>query len=170
MKKQYLFACVLAALTVNVAVAQKKGAQKSSTPKVIYKWTEDGLIHYSHVKPAKVKTFTKLDAKGREIEDFSKDFGEVQEIIVRPSKAQKASADNSGKTSLESESNQRVAAEAAKNMKQKNCETAQKNLNLLKGGEVYERDSQGNMIRLTKEQIDSKLTNVQKDVGYFCSE
>lgn len=168
MKKHYLFACVLAVLSVNVAVAQKKNTQK-----VIYKWTENGLIHYSHVKPAKVKDFIRLDTKGRKIEDFSKDFGEVQEIIVRPSKNQKVDTKDSkddSKSNLEKDSEQQAAAIAAKEAKQRSCNTAKNNLKLLQGGEVYERDAKGNMIRLSKEQIESKLKSVNKDVGYYCSE
>lgn len=147
-------------------------AQQKLTEKVIYKWESDGLIYYSHIKPAEVRDFIKLDAEGRRIEDFTEDFDEIVEIaVMRP----KAVTDEGDEPATPAEAAQKevedqLAQQSAQEVKNKNCQTAQKNMSTLDGGEVYERDSQGNMLRLSAEQIASKRKNVQRDVDYFCSE
>lgn len=140
--------------------------------KVIYKWENDGLIYYSHIKPTAVQDFVKLDAEGRRVEDFTEEFDEIVEIaVVRPEKGAESEAEaQTPSEAAQREVEEELAKKSAQEVKNKNCETARKNMSTLDGGEVYERDSQGNMIRLSAEQIDSKRKNVQRDVDYFCEE
>lgn len=150
---------LLSGLLISFAFAQ----DGKMTQRVIYKWQgDDGLIHYTHIKPNDISDFVQLDANGRKVEDYTEDFGEVVEIVVRP----KSTSQPEIKPTTEEE--ERLAENRQKELKEKNCETARNNLKTLDTGEVYEQDSQGNMIRLSAEQVASKRKNVQRDIDYFC--
>lgn len=144
-------------------------AEGNVDAKVIYKWFEDGLVNYSHIKPLHVKEVIKLDAEGRAIEDFTEEFDEVISISVRPNsqtkKEKKPIASEKQDEQLDVSDEEKRRIEQRKN----NCEIAKRNMKTLAGGEVYEKDAQGNMIRLKPEDIASKQKNVAKDVDYFCS-
>lgn len=170
MKGNRLLAITLLLATSHLAVAQDNALEG----KVIYKWTgEDNLIHYSHIKPTAVSNFQKLDAQGREIVDFTEDFDEIIEITVRRPIIHEAEQFGD-KASTQEKNNAEIAKKIsegeADSVKQKNCQTAKKNLAMLNAGEVYEKDSSGNMIRLKPEQIMQKRKNVERDVDYFCGE
>lgn len=162
MKKHGLLVALATVVGLQVATAQD-----SLQEKVIYKWNQGGLIYYSHIKPAGLKNYIKLDNTGRRIEDISDDFGEIVEVVVRPNEAaMNDKPQNNGKATTVSEQLKKGRAEE---QKQKNCETSKRNLATLDSGEVYEKDSSGSMVRLTAEQLASKRKNVQRDVDYFCN-
>ncbi len=169
MQKKSLLMAVLAAVVLSSAVAQHKPLDQ----KVIYKWEREGLIYYSHIKPLDVRDFIKLDAEGRRVEDFTEDFDEIVEIVVARPKPVKANSGTEAKTpakaAQEAVENE-LAEDKAEEIRNKNCETARNNMAKLEGGEVYQRDSEGNMIRLKPEQVESKRKNVQRDVDYFCND
>lgn len=166
MQGNRLFVLVCSVLLLGSAFAQ----QKKLDDKVIYKWEQDGLIYYSHIKPLKIKDFIKLDAQGRRVEDFTEDFDEIVEIaVVRPDREVETTSENlTAAEAAQKEVEKELAEGKAQDIRDKNCQTARKNMSTLDGGEVYERDSSGNMIRLKTEQIDSKRKNVQRDIDYFC--
>lgn len=170
MQGNRLLALACGVLFFSSAFAQ----EKQLANKAIYKWERDGLIYYSHIKPTAVKDFIKLDAEGRRIEDFTEEFDEVVEIVVaRPDTVKKTTETDEVRTAAEEaqlEVEQRLADNQAEEARNKHCQTARKNMATLDSGEVYERDSQGNMIRLKSEQITSKRKNAQRDIDYFCSE
>ncbi|MGY0400084.1 MAG: hypothetical protein ACWIPH_09205 [Ostreibacterium sp.] len=161
MKKYRLLVLALGTLVINIAFSQEELASKA-----IYKWELDGLVHYSYIRPINVKNFTKLDANGRELLDYTAGFGTVAEIVVRP--AAPAVTASSTSSPLEAEEAKNLAENQQKFDGEKKCRLVQKNLELLTKGEVYEPDSKGNMVRLTKDKIESKLRNTQKDLDYFC--
>lgn len=161
MKKSRLLIALLGTVLLSQVSAQKLAN------KVIYKWEQNGLIYYSHVKPVNVSNFTKLDEQGRKIEDFTEDFGEVVQIIVRPPSAG-GNADGTTATEEMTDTEKQLAEDKAKDQKKENCEKAKKNLATLKTGEVYEKDNKGNLIRMSPEQIQTKLTETNKDIAYFC--
>ncbi len=160
MKKGRLFV-LLSSLLFTVGFAETKG---DIDKKPIYKWEENGMINYSHIKPLNVKNFIKLDSSGREIEDYTEGFGTIEQVIVTPKKSNKMA-----ELTLAGES-QRQEEKSEKAIKEKNCEVARKNLATVNTGEVWERDSQGNLVRLSKEQIQAKREKIERDVNYFCSE
>lgn len=160
MKKNRLF-ILLSSLVLTLSFAQ----DNNGAGKAIYKWEAGGLVYYSHIKPDHVKNVTKLDSSGRKIEDYTEDFGEVVQIIVRPKNETSTTA---GSTSIDAE--KQLAESREQDIRTENCNKARKNLETINGGEVYERDSKGNLIRLTEEQIQNKRKNVERDVDYFCSE
>ncbi len=148
-------------------------AQSHYKGKVIYKWKKNDLVYYSHIRPANVTDFVKLDSQGRKIEDLGDGFGQIVEIAVRPDIPEN-SPENDGQpqndveaAAKEIEDNISAQQEAAK--RQKNCEISKKNMATLDSGEVYEPDAAGNMMRLTPEQMASKRANVQRDIDYFCA-
>ncbi len=165
MKGNRLSIALLGLLTVGTLMA----AEKIET-KVIYKWTDNGLVYYSHIKPTSVTNAIKLDAQGRKIEDFTDEFDEVVQITVRPKSVKKDDKENKDKGAVMSAKEKAdLEKTKAEDIRKKNCETARKNMRTIEGGEVYERDSQGNMIRLSPEAIQGKRKNVQRDIDYFCS-
>lgn len=138
-------------------------AENSNSGKVIYKWEQNGLVYYSHIKPKGISNVTKLDPNGRKIEDYTEDFGEVVQIIVRPKNQTSTKA-------VSTDEEKQLAENREQEIQKENCDKARKNLETLNGGEVYERDSQGNMIRLSAEQIQNKRANVERDVEFFCAQ
>lgn len=138
-------------------------AENSNSGKVIYKWERNGLVYYSHIKPKGISNVTKLDPNGRKIEDYTEDFGEVVQIIVRPKNQTSTKA-------VSTDEEKQLAENREQEIQKENCDKARKNLETLNGGEVYERDSQGNMIRLSAEQIQNKRANVERDVEFFCTQ
>ncbi len=146
-----------------MSIAEGKGAIGK---KPIYKWEQNGLIHYSHIKPEGIKNATKLDASGRKIEDYTEEFKELERTVIRPKKVdmtQMAELTTTNEVKL-------LEQKAAKQMKEKNCQITRKNLEALKQGEVYETDSEGNKIRLTEEQLNIRRKNVEQDFKQYCSE
>ncbi len=164
MKGNRLSIALLGLLTASTMMA----AEKIET-KVIYKWTNNGLVYYSHIKPASVTNAIKLDAQGRKIEDFTDEFDEVVQITVRPKSVKKADKGKNKGAVMSAKEKADLEKTKAEDIRKKNCETARKNMRTIEGGEVYERDSQGNMIRLSPEAIQGKRKNVQRDIDYFCS-
>ncbi len=160
MKKGRLF-ILLSSLLFTVSFA---GSNGDMDKKPIYKWEQDGKINYSHIKPLDVKNFVKLDSSGREIEDYTEDFGTIEQVVVRPKKDNKIA-----ELTLAGES-KRQEEKSEKETKQKNCEIARKNLATVDTGEVWERDSLGNLVRLSQEQVQAKREKIERDVNYFCSE
>lgn len=138
-------------------------AQETIQEKVIYKWNRDGLVHYSHIKPAAIDDFVKLDNTGRRIEEVSEDFGEIVEVVVRP---KKASMDEKTGEILVTEPQKETQGQT---IRQQNCEASQGNLATLQRGEIYEKDEQGNMMPLSPEKIESKRKKFQKDIEYYCN-
>lgn len=138
-------------------------AENNNSGKVIYKWERNGLVYYSHIKPKGISNVTKLDPNGRKIEDYTEDFGEVVQIIVRPKNQTSTKA-------VSTDEEKQLAENREQEIQKENCDKARKNLETLNGGEVYERDSQGNMIRLSAEQIQNKRANVERDVEFFCTQ
>ncbi len=146
-----------------MSMAESKGVIGK---KPIYKWEQNGLIHYSHIKPEGIKNATKLDANGREIEEYSKEFNEIEQIVIRPKNLTITKT-----TGLATDDEiKRLKQKANEKMKEQNCQTTHKNLEALNQDEVYETDSKGNKIRLTDEQLKIKRKNVERDFKYFCSE
>lgn len=153
-------------------------AQQGLSTQVIYKWESQGLVYYSHIKPADVVDFIKLDSQGRKIESFTDEFDEIVEIVTRPQSVQQRQNDEGGENIDEMSgakaSAKKAEAELAKErdaeIRVRNCEIARKNMSKLDGGEVYEPDSAGNMMRLKPEQITAKRKNVQRDIDYFCAD
>lgn len=165
MKKNRLLVLLLSALLASWSFAEKKSM---ANEKAIYKWEDNGLVYYSHIKPSHVKDFIKLDSRGMRIEEYTEDFGEVVEIVMRPENLDKAeTAKETNETSPEDDA---IATLKEEEIRKKNCETAKRNMKTLDSGEVYEQDEKGNMIRLSLEQIDAKRKNVTRDVDYFCGE
>lgn len=163
MKQPYsVYLLLLGAVLMNTAQAQNK-----IETKVIYKWLENGLVHYSHIKPVHANDVTKLDAEGRTIEEFTESFDEIISISVRPSLPPKTSSQTTEPVEKKAIT---AKAQRAIEQKKKNCATARRNLKTLKGGEVYEKDEAGNMIRLKPEDVASKLKHVSKDIQYFCTD
>ncbi|MPV86551.1 hypothetical protein [Ostreibacterium oceani] len=153
----------LLVMIVAMALASTASAQNNVNQKVIYKWVQDGLVHYSHIKPLGIDGAEKLDAKGRKIQDFTEEFDEIVEIAVRPKAEKKEEEPQTKQEEI-------LQAEEERSAREKNCATANKNMQVIDGGEVYERDSSGNLIRLTPEQVDNKRKNVQRDIDYFCGD
>ncbi|MBS9777472.1 MAG: hypothetical protein KGV50_01795 [Gammaproteobacteria bacterium] len=134
--------------------------------KVIYKWqSSDGLIHYTHIRPDNIEKYEKLDSSGRTVEDYTQDFGEVVEIVMKEKKK-----DAVIESKLPSDEELQLEANRKAEVKKKNCLTAQNNLKTIGTGEVYERDTEGNMVRLDEQQIESKRKNVLADIEKFCSQ
>lgn len=142
------------------------GAADNLESKVIYKWNENGLVYYSHIKPANVTDFVKLDSNGRKIEDFTEEFDEIVQITVRPQAVKDSSKDDG--VVMSDEEKAKLEKTKAEDVRKKNCDTARRNMTTLESGEVYEKDSKGNMIRLSPDAVASKRKNVQRDVDYFC--
>lgn len=165
MKKYYLVIFMLIGVLFNPVNAESRVDSK-----VIYKWFEDGLVNYSHIKPLHVKKVTKLDADGRAIEDFTEEFDEIISISVRPSSHAKQEKKNTVAEKQDEQSEVNDKEKRRTEQREKNCEIAKRNMKMLEGGEVYEKDAKGNMIRLKPEDIVSKQKNVARDVDYFCSE
>lgn len=160
MKKSRLL-ILLSSMFFTLGLAQSSRISE----KAIYKWEQGGLVYYSHIKPQGIDDFIKLDSSGRKVEDYTEDFGEVVQIIVRPNEQEEG-----GEEKADATEETKTAEHQEEEIKKKNCETARKNLAILDSGEVYERDSQGNMIRLTVEEMQNKRKNVERDVDYFCAE
>lgn len=156
-KREYLF---VLSIVLNF---QLLFAEEHVDRKVIYKWKQQGLIHYSHIKPVNIQSFERLDAEGQKIEAVSADSGETVEMVVRPPKK---SMSNQGASVITSQTSQK---NKLSEQKQKNCEIAHKNHLFLQKGVVYEKDASGDMVRLTDEQLATKMRNTQKDIDYFCS-
>lgn len=163
MKKYNLWILFFAVWGGSVSLAQEVIQEK-----VIYKWTKDGLVHYSHIKPVTVDDFVKLDNTGRRIEDVSEEFGEIIEVVVRPKKASMDKTSGEEKTGEILLSDPQMEGKA-ETIRQQNCEASKKNLATLQRGEIYEKDGQGNMVPLSPEQIESKRKIFQKDIEYYCN-
>ncbi len=162
MKKSYYFT-ILGCLFFTICTAEDNNP---ADRKPIYKWEQNGLIHYSHIKPEGVKNAIKLDANGRKIEDYTEEFNEIEQTIIRPKKsnmAKMATLTTANEANL-------LAEKAEAKMKEENCQITRNNLKALNQGEVYETDSEGNKIRLNDEQLKIKRKNIEKDFNYFCSE
>lgn len=154
---------LLGCFLFTLSIAESKG---SIGKKPIYKWEQNGLIHYSHIKPDGIKNTIKLDANGRKIEEYTKEFNEIEQPVIRPKnlstiRTSELTTDNEAK---------RLEKKAEDKMKAQNCQTTRKNLEALNKGEVYDTDSEGNKIRLTDEQLKIKRKNIEKDFKVFCSE
>ncbi len=175
MKKSHLL-ILLSSLVFTLGFAD----DSKKVEKVIYKWERGGLIHYSHIKPEGVSGVIKLDSNGRKIEDYTENFGEVVQIVVRPPKketkseeeAQEASAaENQEKqkkiTIVKAKDKQKADSQEQK-LRKENCQTARKNLETINTGEVYERDPKGNLVRMSDKQLETKRKDAQRDIDYFC--
>lgn len=155
MKRKLLLAML--AFTMTSAFSQGAGGVAD---RVIYKWIEGGLVYYSHILPTGVANYTKLDSRGIEIIDYSDEFNEVETMIVRPKTLEN--------TAVEADKKEEPKVETAEDIKKRNCEIAQNNMRLLNNGDVYDKDSEGNLVPLSGEQVESKRKNVQADLDYFC--
>ncbi len=125
--------------------------------KAIYRWEQGGLVHYSHIKPIHVENVTKLDSSGREIEDYTEDFGEIVQIVVRPpAKDKKQQVE---KVAASAEEIQKAQEKSEKETRKKNCEIANTNLKTINTGEVYETNAKGEKVRLTPEQLEVQRKN-----------
>lgn len=162
---------ILCVLVLGLAIGTQAFAQNASpvnAGKVVYKWSDKGVIYYSHIKPINITKFERLDKQGRIITDTDTEgFGELVEI-VRPNLDKPADAANPT-NEHDSEMSKALALQQQDELKKRNCATAKQNLNILNSGEVYEPDAQGNMTRLSAEQIEAKRVNVNRDVDYFCN-
>lgn len=169
MKKYFLITIMLLGTLSNTLYAQADTGKK-----VIYKWNENGLINYSHIKPLHIKNPTKLDAEGRAIEEFTEEFDEIISISVRPNavakKEEKVTSSSTESTESVEEPSKDVKQKRQADQKRANCQIAKRNMETLQGGEVYEKDEAGNMIRLKPDELEAKRKNVEKDVDYFCAE
>ncbi len=167
MKAKSLFIGMLCLLCANIASADKKDE------KVIYKWENNGLIYYSHIKPVGITNFTKLDSQGRKIIDFSQEFDEIVEIAVRPDMMKKEK-EGEKKLSAADEAVKEVEDQLKEKERQKvykkNCELARKNVAMINNGEVYKPDASGNMIRLSGDELVKRRAREEKNVNFYCSE
>lgn len=136
-------------------------SQNTVTDRVIYKWIDGGLVYYSHILPKGVNDYVKLDSRGIEIKDYSQDFDEIEVIAVRPKTLE---------NTTQEEKKDEAKAEGPDDVKKRNCEIAQNNMRLLDRGEVYDKDSEGNLVALSGEQVTSKRKNTQQDIDYFCAQ
>jgi|GEM_PF-6673538 len=163
MKGNHLLLASLAGLALFSSLAF---AQKKISDKPIYKWVKDGLIHYSYVKPTDIKDYETLDSRGRKITYYTKDFDQIIEITKKPQQLEITDEQDSKDID---DIGEKVQALQSQNTRKKNCKTARANMKKLDGGEVYEKDAKGNLIRLSKAQIANKRLDVERDIDYFCS-
>ncbi len=153
MKRKLLVSLLI--LAAGTAIAQNT----AETERVIYKWVDGGLVYYSHILPKGVSDYTKLNSRGMEIKDFSEEFETIETIAVRPKTLEKTE---------ETEDQTKKDDNSPEAIKAKNCDIAKANMRLLSSGDVYDKDDQGNLVTMNKEQIETKRKNTQEDIDYYC--
>ncbi len=166
MKKHHLLASAICLSSLNISLAEQ-----AMVP-VAYKWERSGLVHYTAYKPNDVseKEVVKLDAQGRVIVDV-KDGDFIQlEQAVRPEITKKEAEEkaDTGADVAAKEVSKELASKQLEKLRAKNCKVAKKNMQMIEGGEVYEPDDKGNMMKLSKEQLETNRKRVQKDINYYC--
>ncbi len=136
---------------------------KVGADKAIYKWHgQDGLIHYSHIKPNNsIGEVEQLDSSGRKVKAHTDDFGQIK-TIPRPDKVEQTG-------DKKTEEEVKLAEKRQEEIKQENCKTLQENLRIIETGEVYENDAKGNKVLLKPEQLKAARAKTLRDMDYFCS-
>ncbi len=168
MKRNHLLIGVICLSGLNISLAGQ-----TAIP-VAYKWEKNGLTHYTAYKPNDVseKDVIKLDAQGRVIVDVQDgDFVQLEQT-VRPEGTEGSTTEKeetkAGSDASAKEVSKELAAKQLEELRAKNCKVAQKNMQMIDGGEVYEPDEKGNMMKLSKEQLEANRKRVQKDIDYYC--
>lgn len=159
------------ALFSATAMAQDVGGLDTN---VIYRWTENGLVHYAKIPPndrpdclAVRKTgmgdCVRLNKYGLEIRvrDDSGEFFIIEPIQQpeSPEVADSAPVEQIEQRSLDTE-----------RQRKKNCEQARENMRVLtEEQDAYRRDeTTGNLIRLSNEEIEARRQQTEKDIAYYC--
>ncbi len=125
-----------------------------------YRWVdENGVTHYTETPPP--------DTQSTAIRTQGKDPKSAEQAKARLSEQRKAFTEAATDKKAADEEN-KLAAENEK-IKQGNCETAKKNLNVLKHSRIREKGDNGEYTVLTEEQRQARIKLAQERIKEFCN-
>lgn len=178
--KRIILTAMVAIGCVSLVQAQQKTGEEQF---VVYKWYQNGRAHYAKVPPRGVTNYIKLNEWGIVITDRPAEDEFNGSILspMRPSTGGKGAqitpagthdkqAANTTPATAQPATQSNEALPEGTITRETRCKEAQDNLNTINNKKtVYQEDSNGNLVPLSAEEVESRRAQAQEIVSSYCN-
>ena len=156
------------AIAVSAAAFAQQGTNATLDKQfVIYKWNENGKVRYGKYPARGVTNYTMLNEYGMEIRKDRPYANGKDSNVIRPVRI--TDADRGTDNNAAVDPNAPAASVPGTITRQQRCDTARKNLTMMRTKTVvYEDDGRGNLVPLAKDAVEARKKEAEESIRTLC--